>query len=181
MKATGIVRKIDDLGRVVIPKEIRKNLHIHEGDPLEIFIEQKGEIILKKYAPMKDVLEISNEYVEVLNDITDLVVCITDTESIIAVCGISKAEYLAKQISEEIIDIMKSRKVFSSIENKGYIIPIILDEKTSKYTSQVVAPIISNAELLGSVILFSLDNVKVTSLEQKLAQFTAKFLAKQME
>lgn len=181
MKATGIVRKIDDLGRVVIPKEIRRSLHIHEGDPLEIFIEQKGQIILKKYAPMGDILDISSQYAEILSDTTGIVVCITDMETVIAVSGISKGEYLAREISEEVIDVMKSRKIFSTMQASNSTIPIILDENSNKYTSQIIAPIISNADALGTVILFSLDNKKITNTEYKLAESAAKFLAKQME
>ena len=181
MKATGIVRKIDDLGRVVIPKEIRKNLHIHEGDPLEIFIEQKGQIILKKYAPMGDILELSGQFAEILNDITGLLVCITDLETVIAVSGKSKSDYLAKEISEEVIDVMKSRKILSTSENRFSNIPILMDENGDKYKSQLVAPIISNADAIGTVILLSLDNKKITITEYKLAESVAKFLAKQME
>ena len=180
MKATGIVRKIDDLGRVVIPKEIRRSFHIHEADPLEIYIQQKGEIVLKKYAPMGDILEISSQYVETLNDTTDFVACITDTETIIAISGISKNEYLAREVSEEILEVMKSRKILSTVDN-NYPIPILLDESNTKYTSQIIAPIISNAEALGTVILFSLDNKKITKSEYKLIESAAKFLAKQME
>ena len=97
MKATGIIRKIDDLGRIVIPKEIRKSLHIREGDPLEIYIEKDGEIVLRKYATMGDMLEIANQYADTLNKTSDFVAIITDTETIIAVAGASKKRIWSKR------------------------------------------------------------------------------------
>ena len=107
MKATGIVRKIDDLGRIVIPKEIRKNLRIREGDPLEIFIEKDGEIILRKHATMGDMLEIATQYAETLSRTTDFATCISDTETIITVSGAPKKDYIAKEISEHVLNVMK--------------------------------------------------------------------------
>ena len=180
MKATGIVRKIDDLGRVVIPKEIRKNLKIREGDPLEIYIEKTGEIVLRKYAPMGELLEIIEQYAETLSDISDFVVCISDTETIIAVAGTRRADYLEKNISEHVITIMQDRAIWSNKEER--VIPIIEDENPAKYHAQIVVPIISDADVIGSVIMFSTDYKKnITNVEYKLAQAAAKFLSKQME
>ena len=180
MKATGIIRKIDDLGRIVIPKEIRKSLRIREGDPLEIYIEKNGEIILRKYATMGDMLEVSTQYAETLAKTTDLVACITDTETIIAVSGASKAEYLAKEISEHVRNVMDDRAIWSTRDDR--IMPIILGESASKYRSQIIAPIISDADAVGTVILFSTEREKaITNVEVKLVQSAANFLAKQME
>lgn len=180
MKATGIVRKIDDLGRIVIPKEIRKNLHIREGDPLEIYIESNGEIILKKYATMGDMLEVATQYAETLNKTTDFATCITDTETVIAVCGASKGEYLAKEISEHILNVMEDRAIWSTIDDR--IMPLIIDDNTLKYRSQIVAPIICDGDAIGAVILFSTDYDKpITKVEYKLVQNAANFLGKQME
>lgn len=179
MKATGIVRKIDDLGRVVIPKEIRKSMHIREGDPLEIFIESKGEIILKKYAPMGDFINISQNCAEVLNESTNFISCITDNENVIAIYGAQKNEYIASQISDEVIEIIEQRKTFST--NNSPAIPIILGENANKYKSQVIVPINSNAEVVGSVILFSLENMKISAVEIKLAESIAKLLSNQIE
>ncbi len=179
MKATGIVRKIDDLGRVVIPKEIRKNMHIREGDNLEIFTESKGEIVLKKYAPMGEFINISQNCAQILNDFTDLAVCITDTENIIATSGNSKSKYMSCQISDEILEKIEQRKTF--IGSNNLIIPIVLGESNFNYASQIVVPIISNTDLIGSIVLFSLDNSKITSLEVKLAESFAKVLGSQIE
>ena len=180
MKATGIVRKIDDLGRVVIPKEIRKGLRIREGDPLEIFIEKTGEIVLKKYAPMGDMLEVASAYVETLANTSDLVACITDMETIIAISGAPKSEYLAKSISEHVLNVMEERAIWSTYDDMP--MPLIEGENPSKYKAQIIAPIISDADAIGTVILFSLDNnKKISNVEYKLVQSAASILGKQME
>ena len=180
MKATGIVRKVDDLGRIVIPKEIRKNLKIREGDPLEIFIEKNGAIVLKKYAPMGDMLEIATQYVETLAKTSGLVACITDMETVIAVSGKRKKEYLAKSIGRYLIDAICERKIISTIDDKS--ISILQGEKATKYHAQVVVPIISDGDVIGSVILFSTDlNSEITNVEYKLTESAAGFLGKQME
>ena len=181
MKATGIIRKIDDLGRVVIPKEIRKNLRIKEGDSLEIYIENTGDIILKKHIPLgSDLLEIASKYTEILSNATGFVACITDTETVIAVSGASKSEYLAHMISENVQNIMDDRAIWST--KKYNIVPIIKGESGLKYKSQMIAPIICDAEAIGTVILFSTEfSKKITDTEYKLVESTANFIGKQFE
>ncbi len=180
MKATGIVRKIDELGRVVIPKEIRKALRIREGDPLEIYTEKNGEIVLKKYAPMGDVLEIVTQYVESIASTTEFVACVADTETIIAVSGASKSDYLEKEISDHVLNVMEDRAIWSTRDDTK--MPILQGERTSKYTAQIIAPIISDADAIGTVILFSFDyNKKITDVEYKIAKSAANFLGRQME
>ncbi len=180
MKATGIVRKIDDLGRVVIPKEIRKNLRIREGDPLEIYIEKNGEIILKKYAAMTDLLDVATHYAETLNKTSEFVACICDTETILAVSGGSKNEYLAKEISEHIVGVMEERAIWSTLNDEPK--PIVLGESQKKYVAQIIVPIICEGDAVGAVILFTTDKLKkITNVEYKLAQSAATFLGKQME
>lgn len=179
MKATGIVRKIDDLGRIVIPKEIRKSLHIHEGDPLEIFLQTKDEIILKKYAPMGDMIDLANKYVETLYEETNFPACITDSETVIAISGVSKNDYITKEVSDEILHIMKERKNFVAFDKPT--IPILLNETSNKYTSEIILPIISNADVLGTIILFSHNDKRLTISEEKLAKSIVKLLIKQFE
>lgn len=180
MKATGIVRKVDELGRIVIPKEIRKNLKIREGDPLEIFTEKNGAVILKKFAPMGDMLEIASQYVETLAQTSGLMACITDTETVIAISGKRKKDYLARSISRYLSDAIRDRKIFSTIADKSK--SIIQGEKATKYHAQVVVPIISDGDVVGSVILFSTDlNSEITNVEYKLSESAAGFLGKQME
>ena len=114
MKATGIVRRIDDLGRVVIPKEIRRTMRIREGDPLEIFTASDGEVIFKKYSPIGELSEFADQYAEVLCRATDLPVIITDRDHVISVSGISKKEYLERRISSELETLMESRTNYTA-------------------------------------------------------------------
>ena len=154
MKATGVVRRIDDLGRVVIPKEIRKTLRIKEGDPLEIFTDREGHIA-----------------------------CITDKDTIIAVSGGSKKEYLEQDISSELEKLMEDKEVYSSKDNSNQSMPITKNDKNEKKNNaQIVYPIISNGDTIGTVILMSKDsNTKMDEVEKKVAQSAATFLASQME
>ena len=92
MKATGIVRRIDDLGRVVIPKEIRRTLRIREGDPLEIFTDREGEVILKKYSPIGELGTLAKLYAESLAQTLGCTVCITDMDQVVAVSGSGRKE-----------------------------------------------------------------------------------------
>ena len=117
MKATGVVRRIDDLGRVVIPKEIRKTLRIKEGDPLEIFTDREGQVILKKYSPIGELSEFATGYAETLAKTTGHIVCITDKDTIIAVSGGSKKEFLEQDVSQELEKLMEDKEVYSSKEN----------------------------------------------------------------
>lgn len=124
MKATGVVRRIDDLGRVVIPKEIRKTLRIKEGDPLEIFTDKEGEVILKKYSPIGELSEFATGYAETLAKTTGHIACITDKDTVIAVSGTSKKEFFEQDISEELEKIMDEKENYASKDNNNISIPI---------------------------------------------------------
>ncbi|WP_166245714.1 stage V sporulation protein T [Paenibacillus turpanensis] len=179
MKATGIVRRIDDLGRVVIPKEIRRTLRIREGDPLEIFVDRDGEVILKKYSPIGELGDFAKEYAESLNESTNHITMISDRDTIIAVAGASKKEYLDKQIGSTVEACMESRKAVSEATPGEY---ELCKETPESYTSYVIAPIVAGGDPIGSVILISkTDGVKMGQMEQKMAETAAGFLAKQME
>ena len=150
MKATGVVRRIDDLGRVVIPKEIRKTLRIKEGDPLEIFTDKEGEIILKKYSPIGELSEFATEYAETLAKTTGHIACITDKDTVIAVSGGSKKEYLEQGISPELEQIMDEKENYTSKENNDVSIPITKNDNNSKKNNaQVVYPIIADGDVIG--------------------------------
>lgn len=183
MKATGVVRRIDDLGRVVIPKEIRKTLRIKEGDPLEIFTDKEGEVILKKYSPIGELTEFATGYAETLAKTTGHIACITDKDTVIAVSGGSKKEFLEQDLSEELERIMEDKERYTSKENNDLAVPITKnDNKERRYHSQIVYPIISDGDVIGSVILLSKDsNTKMSEIEQKVAQSAASFLGSQME
>ena len=184
MKATGIVRRIDDLGRVVIPKEIRRTLRIREGDPLEIFVDREGEVILKKYSPIGELGEFAKEYADSLYEALGHVACIADRDQIIAVAGGPKKEFLNKRISPAVEKVMEERKAVLSNQpsQEVYCAVCLGDEEECKYTGEVIAPIIAEGDPIGAVIILSKEeNVKFTDMEMKLAETAASFLAKQME
>lgn len=179
MKATGIVRRIDDLGRVVIPKEIRRTLRIREGDPLEIFVDRDGEVILKKYSPIGELGDFAKEYAESLSETLGHICLITDRDVVIAVAGASKRDYLEKAIGTDVERSMDERKTASNFTASEI---NILRERSEHYSSQVIAPIIAGGDPIGSVIILSREeNTKMGDLEVKLAETAAGFLAKQME
>jgi AbrB family transcriptional regulator (stage V sporulation protein T) len=179
MKATGIVRRIDDLGRVVIPKEIRRTLRIREGDPLEIFVDRDGEVILKKYSPIGELGDFAKEYAESLYESTNHITMISDRDNIIAVSGGSKKDYMEKQVGSVVEASMENRK--TTIEtNTGQF--DICKDMTETYGSFVIAPIIAGGDPIGTVVLVSKDeSVNMSQLEVKMAETAAGFLAKQME
>lgn len=183
MKATGVVRRIDDLGRVVIPKEIRKTLRIKEGDPLEIFTDNEGGIILKKYSPIGELTEFATGYAETLSKTTGHIAFITDKDTIIAVSGGSKKDYLEQSVSDELEQLMEDKEVYVSKENSDQAMPITKNGKNEKKdNAQIVYPIISNGDTIGTVILLSKEsNIKMNEVEKKLAQSAATFLGNQME
>jgi AbrB family transcriptional regulator, stage V sporulation protein T len=182
MKATGIVRRIDDLGRVVIPKEIRRTLRIREGDPLEIFTDREGEVILKKYSPIGELSEFAAEYAESLNEALGHTAMITDRDTIIAVAGISKKEYMDKRVSKALEKLMEEREI--SISNNGdQILTISADDnEETKFSAQVIAPIVTQGDPIGTVILCTKDKgISMGEIEKKIAVTAAAFLSKQME
>ncbi len=185
MKATGIVRRIDDLGRVVIPKEIRRTLRIREGDPLEIFVDREGEVILKKYSPIRELGEFAKEYADSLFEATGHITCISDRDTIIAVAGASKKEYLNKAVGPAIEQAMEERKTIHIGIAGEHVLGNSSDseeEEKNKHTSEVIAPIISQGDPIGAVMLMSKDpSIKMGELEIKLVETAAGFLAKQME
>jgi AbrB family transcriptional regulator (stage V sporulation protein T) len=179
MKATGIVRRIDDLGRVVIPKEIRRTLRIREGDPLEIFVDRDGEVILKKYSPIGELDDFAKEYAESLYESTNHVTMISDRDSIITIAGASKKDYLDKPISKLVESSMENRKTFMETVGGSY---EIIKDSPEMCSSLVIAPIIAGGDPIGSVILLSKDDQsKMGKMELKMAETASAFLAKQME
>lgn len=179
MKATGIVRRIDDLGRVVIPKEIRRTLRIREGDPLEIFTDREGQIILKKYSPIEELGNFAKEYAESLAQTAGHITCIVDKDQIIAVSGGAKKEFLEKHISSELEKIINERTTVVANRNESNFVSIT-DEDNGLYNHQLITPIISEGDALGAVVMLSSDKA-MGEIEGKLAQTAAGFLGKQME
>lgn len=181
MKATGIVRRIDELGRIVIPKEMRRTLRIRETDPMEIFTDKEGEIVLKKYSPLGELAECAKEYSESLARTTGNVVCISDREQIIAMSGTVKKELVEKPVSDKLEQIMHDRENFMSDDNKRNYINIS-DEIENEYNSQIISPIICHGDVLGAVIMLSKDGKKQFGEQEKqMVMVASDFLGHHME
>ena len=181
MKATGIVRRIDDLGRIVVPKEIRRTLRIREGDPLEIFTDREGEIILKKYSPIGELSQFAGEYAESLAQTTGYLVIITDCDHVVAVSGAGRRDFESKPISKQLEDAISSRKSFIASKDDSSFIKITLDD-AGEFGQQALSTIICEGDAIGAVILYGRDDkVKMSETDGKLAAAAAGFLGKQME
>ena len=181
MKATGIVRRIDDLGRVVIPKEIRRTLRIREGTPLEIFTDREGEIILKKYSPIGELGAFAGQYAESLAQTTGLTVCVCDRDQVIAVSGGSRKELLGKNISRQLETVIEDRENIL-VDNKEYKYIQITDNDREDFTGEAVSPILCEGDAIGAVVILSREPKQLRGeTEQKLAISAAGFLGKQME
>ena len=186
MKATGIVRRIDDLGRIVIPKEIRRTLRIREGDPLEIYVDREGEVILKKYSPVGELGDFAKEYCDSLFEAIGYIIMIADRDNVVAVAGASKKEFLNKAIGAAVERVLEERKTVL-INNPGEekhckgCITDCEEDEVCKYTAEVIAPINVEGDAIGAVIICSKQpGVQMGDLEVKLAETAAGFLAKQM-
>lgn len=179
MKATGIVRRIDDLGRVVIPKEIRRTMRIREGDPLEIYTDNDGEVIFKKYSPIGELSHFASQYAEVLSKGTGLPVIICDRDHCIAVAGISKKEMLERRVSAQLESVIESRQSFTV--KAGDIKRLVPLEGIDREAA-VAMPIISAGDVGGALVLLRAENGAVPDEScTKLATVGAAFLGKQME
>ena len=182
MKATGIVRRIDDLGRVVIPKEIRRTMRIREGDPLEIYTDREGEVIFKKYSPIGELQSFAAEYADTLQKTTGMPIMICDRDAVIAVAGASKREYLERKISKGLEEIIESRSLYMRGGGRE---TISVTEDGSHYVSCAM-PIISEGDIVGCVLSGWQFDMPLTDkvsdeVESKLIQTAGIFLAKQME
>lgn len=181
MKATGIVRRIDDLGRVVIPKEIRRTLRIREGDPLEIFTDRDGGVILKKYSPIGELTDFSRDYADSLQQAIGHIILIADKDAFISASGAPKKDYVERKVSLELEKVMDERKAVI-ITDASKTMALHNDEEDGKYTSQVIAPIIAEGDAIGAVVILTKqEGQKLGELELKLAETAATFLGKQME
>ncbi len=178
MKATGIVRRIDDLGRVVIPKEIRRTLRIRDGDPLEIYTEKDGEVIFKKYSPVGELSDFAAQICEALYKSGDCVAAVCDRDSVIACAGVPKKELIDKRVSPALTEIMDTRKLFTASQKTD--IPFAEGEEILNLS--VAAPIIAEGDVMGCVVFVAKQSSpEPTEVQVKLAITVANFLGKQME
>ena len=180
MKATGIVRRIDDLGRVVIPKEIRRTLRIREGDPLEIFTDRDGEVIFKKYSPVGELLSFASQYAETLYKTSSIPIIITDRDMVVAYAGVPKKEAADKKVSHETEAIMESRQLYTFSPNSALQSAV---DGSEKLHISACMPILAEGDIIGSVIsVLSEDERNAPDeTEIKLIQTAAAFLSKQLE
>ena len=181
MKATGIVRRIDELGRVVIPKEIRRTLRIKEGDPLEIFTD-RDELMLKKYSPIASLERFSKATARSLGDLSGKLAVICDTDGVLHAFGDGKKELDGKPLSEDMDKILKERRSYvATVADGGDILPLT-NEKEEGVTAQVIVPIIAGGDCLGAVVVLSKeDGAKMDGSDMNLARLTADILANQFE
>lgn len=176
MKSTGMIRRIDELGRIVIPKEIRKTLRIKDGDNLEVFVEGNEKIILKKYSIMKNLNDFAQDFTDSIFSFIKYNIIVTDTDNILAVSGPLKKEYLKKEISEDLEEMLKRRvEMLEKHEKK-----IKLIEEKELEGTYAISPIIVNGDAVGLVLILGMKN-KVGESEFKIAQIAAQFLKTHLE
>ena len=169
----------DDLGRVVIPKEIRRTLRIREGDPLEIYTEKDGEVIFKKYSPMSDLSDFAAQLCDAIGKNTGHIAAVCDRDGIIAVAGAPRRELVDKRASQELERLMESRRIYRYQEGES---PIPAADGVARYHLGVAAPILSEGDLMGCVmLLLEGGSAPLGESEQKLVQTVAGFLGRQME
>lgn len=178
MKATGIVRRIDDLGRIVIPKEIRRTLRIREGDPLEIYTDTDGEVIFKKYSPVGELSSFAATYADVISKVGGTATLISDRDHIVAASGVSKREFLERRITSAVEELMENRQSYNSGEERFNLQPV----EGVESRAMLVYPIIAAGDVTGSVVMLCSDEKTIpTESDLKLAQSASSFLGKQME
>jgi len=180
MKATGIVRRIDDLGRVVIPKEIRRTMRIREGDPLEIYTDREGEVIFKKYSPIGELNGFAAQYAETMHKTCELAVAICDRDAVIACAGLPKRDFADKPLSEGLEKILEGRSVYL---HKAGDHKLSVTEETGDYYISCAMPIITEGDVTGCVVSVVKDDAARMNpeLESKLVRTAADFLGKQLE
>ena len=175
MKATGIVRRIDDLGRVVVPKEIRRTLRIREGDPLEIFTDKEGEIILKKYSPIGELSAFAKQYAESLSQMLGCLAGICDMDQVVAAAGNGKKELQDEDITRELGEFLKERKTRNAKAGEKKYVPVV--SKTEPYSQEVISPILCAGDVIGAILLLNMDQKDLfEEREICLAEYTAKVL-----
>lgn len=183
MRATGIVRRIDELGRVVIPKEIRRTLRIREGDPLEIYTDRDGEVILKKYSPIGEMSSFAKDYTESLFRSLGHIAAICDRDQVVAASGVSKKDLADKPISHDLENVIAGRQSMAiNRMTGGKTLAVTGEDDPSGYTAQVMSPIIADGEAIGAVLLLSREQgARMGDTELKVAETAAGIVGRQME
>ena len=181
MQDTGIVRRIDELGRVVIPKELRKTLRIREGDPLEIYT-NKDELVFKKYSPISSISFSAQAVADGLEELTEKNCMITDNDTVICVSGTKNKDIIGRIISSDLEKVMKERKSVMLSKSDGSKMITVIKGDECDMENQIIVPIISGGDCYGSVLIFDKDkSSRFSSAEVKFAQLGASFLSRQFE
>lgn len=182
MKDTGIVRRIDELGRIVIPKEIRRTMRLKEGTPVQIYINKSGELTLTKYSPIIDISEFAQTFCDVVNSVLNINIIVLDKDSVIAVSSKLK-NYSGKQVSSSLEELLEERKsfLFNSVDGSKMLELFVNDENT--YSSQIIVPILANSDIVGGIVAFynSAEDGSFSMSDVKTLQTIANFMAKQVE
>jgi AbrB family transcriptional regulator (stage V sporulation protein T) len=176
---TGIIRKLDELGRIVIPKELRRRLRIKESEMIEIFTNDFGEIVFKKFSPIMDICGFAQTYTETLSEVSGHIVCVTDKEKVIAVSGCPKKAFVGRLVSSNFEKLVLSRNNLTSEREANNFVRVLEEEQKHLYTYEQICPIVSNGDVEGSVIFLSL-NTPMTEADTKLAEVAANVLGKQI-
>ena len=180
MKATGIVRRIDELGRIVIPKEIRRTFKIKEGTPLEIFCGDNNELILKKHSMIFELKDFANEICMATFNTLRLPIFVCDKDNIIAISGASKTNYFQKEISEKLQRYIESRKETLKNRADGDLMIELFNGDDLDYYSQVVVPVLANGDTYGAIVCFTKEQIKLSNLEVQVLKVMANFLSEQI-
>ncbi len=179
MKATGIVRRIDDLGRVVIPKELRRTMRLREGAPLEIFTDKDGELIFKKYSPIGELSDFAADLCESLRAVSDAAAAVCDRDGVIAAAGAPKKELAGKRVSAELGELMDARAFYRRAATAPAV-PVC--EGAERFSAEIAAPILCEGDVVGAVLFLTHEGAKgCGETEEKLARAAAHFLGRQME
>ncbi len=176
MKSTGVIRRIDDLGRIVIPKEIRKSLRIHDGENLEIFIENENRIVLQKFSLMNKITDFAQSFTDSINAFIKKNVVITDTNNIIAFSGEKKKKFLDKPISKQLDEFIQRREGILEKHQKD----LYLTEEEPMSCTYVFKTIVANGDELGLVIIFT-EEEKTMEIDERIVQIASEFLSKYLE
>lgn len=182
MKDTGIVRRIDELGRIVIPKEIRRSMRLKEGTPVQIFVNKNGELTLTKYSPVINITEFAQSFCDVVNDVLGINLVVFDKDNVVATTTKVKS-CLGKQISVQLEELLEERKCFLYNSSDGSKTVELFSQDDNTYSSQIIVPILANSDIVGGIIAFNVgtDNDNFAISDVKTLQTIACFMAKQVE